>query len=1417
MKKEGFGGLLISKDAKVNTVLFLFIALIFLLTVLYTNAMSIKLLSPGNLTYNNSVGRNVNFTFNVTWDRDRENQSNCTLFINSTTFSGFSGNGGWVGVANRTNGTGISSTVDGIINNSISGINYTFSVDANYTWNIGCYNGTTNQASLTFFMNETNMTFFLDSSAPSFNFTLPDINVNSSLNTSTSGAISLQFKVNDTGYGLNMSANNSINLSIFFGGARAAIFGYKNSSGETNISCSAVSGPISTATTTCNLTYSSFTSNGTYRLNISAMDALGTYSTGIATLVTVDQIPPYITNISICANGTMSRVDACDAYGSSVPSQVQTSGGSGAQGKRIFVFANFTDNLTQPLHVDLQFFNTTSGSWQTVNTSTNLQANISNAGTNTNATLNFSFMPPIGRNEFEGRNITFRILVNDTLGNRNTNSSGEFGAAFNITVNFNDTTKPTVSINGTLSVNGSNLTNTRPIVSWISNDNNRLTSINISIDDTLAPSSGGNDGCKRAAFYILSASGDNNVETGDGGRGWHNGSFQVSSTVTCPLANGTHTVVVNSLDTWGNREIINNTFFIQSGGVPTLTLDNLTAGGLLLIQSAVNNTNLTSSMTRGNVIGLGFHGVANAVGVGGVEVANLTYVSSCNSSSTVKFFNNTGIYPFNESTCPTTSANRTLTVTVTDTAGNSNSTTFLFLVDNVAPSSIAVASPTNGQYFTNTQALLNFSVKDNDQAIAFTGYYLDGSPIPVVINKSGASPMDGAGVNLTFGNLSNFTPGTHTIKITANDSLGNVVNSSLITFTITGPLNFSSFVNVSLFGINTNISFVNLTDARGETLNNGSNSVRNINDTTLTLLMRLNGSQTINNISIVFNASAANWDKNFTFFLNDSVPMRDINSNFTGVVQELLWFNKSIQDFLPNNNSYYAIVRYKINASQYELGGKFELWYFPDIDDVTSKVNISTECSSSFSPSFTLTTSTMCWNNTDNVSINIYLPHFSGIAGVNNSNNPTVNVSYPVQNHTVSMFIPNISVSTDAISCVYQINSTGANKSMALSSQICTGSLERFANLETGIGYNFTFSVTDSDGNINRYLWHFNISDNTASNVPNLTVVSSSVSTTSATVSLSGLNESVNVTIFYGTSVGSLSSTARATSFNASQSVSISSLSASTEYHFNVTVCDFAGNCAKNGTFNFTTSAAASTTTTTTSSSSGGGGGGAVSNVVAIAGRQWDALAAGSTAVLAINNVQIAVTGVTVEVAKAVTNADITVESLSSNPYAAAASSKVYQYLNIKRGNIADSDTSKIAITFRVPKSWLATNGISEEDVVLYRYSNSQWSQLPTTKTGSDSSYVTYQSTTPGFSVFAVGTKGAAPVEQQPTTPPESQPIQPSPPQATPSETTPSEPTTPAEQKGGGLSSTTKAWIVVLVIVVVAAIGYFVWQRKKEE
>ena len=84
MKKEGFRGFFNSKDGKLNVLLLFSLVLVFALSIVIVEAMTVSLFTPGTSTINGTYSnRNVNISFNATWGflgPSQENVSNCTLY-----------------------------------------------------------------------------------------------------------------------------------------------------------------------------------------------------------------------------------------------------------------------------------------------------------------------------------------------------------------------------------------------------------------------------------------------------------------------------------------------------------------------------------------------------------------------------------------------------------------------------------------------------------------------------------------------------------------------------------------------------------------------------------------------------------------------------------------------------------------------------------------------------------------------------------------------------------------------------------------------------------------------------------------------------------------------------------------------------------------------------------------------------------------------------------------------------------------------------------------------------------------------------------------------------------------------------------------------------------------------------------------
>ena len=96
------------------------------------------------------------------------------------------------------------------------------------------------------------------------------------------------------------------------------------------------------------------------------------------------------------------------------------------------------------------------------------------------------------------------------------------------------------------------------------------------------------------------------------------------------------------------------------------------------------------------------------------------------------------------------------------------------------------------------------------------------------------------------------------------------------------------------------------------------------------------------------------------------------------------------------------------------------------------------------------------------------------------------------------------------------------------------------------------------------------VSDDTTA--PVLTSISSSVTSSSATITWT-TDESSNSSVYYGTTTATTSSSG-SDDLVTSHSISLSGLSASTLYYYNVSSCDYWANCNTSSQYSFTTSAA---------------------------------------------------------------------------------------------------------------------------------------------------------------------------------------------------------------------------------------------------
>ena len=375
---------------------------------------------------------------------------------------------------------------------------------------------------------------------------------------------------------------------------------------------------------------------------------------------------------------------------------------------------------------------------------------------------------------------------------------------------------------------------------------------------------------------------------------------------------------------------------------------------------------------------------------------------------------------------------------------------------------------------------------------------------------------------------------------------------------------------------------------------------------------------------------------------------------------------------------------------------------------------------------------------------------------------PTINLTYPANNSRPSNSYFNLTFNVTEVNpassfCTYNITNgtTHASGTLASDAYLSVSGNSRYYNVAIdqliSINYNATVSCTDLSSQTTTKFHNFTVVDSLS---PNITSVSSGdPSTTSATITWT-TDEYANSSVNYGTTAGLLTSSSAGSGYAKSHSVSLSDLTAGTTYYFNVTNCDYTNNCNTSAGHSFDTDAASSSSSSSSSSSGGGGGGTATESTST--SKQWDSIAPSSVTSYSITNSLIPVSKVSFTLTSSASQATVTVSALSAKPsssgdIAASTYPKTFQYLEIKKQNIQDSQLGSASVEFSVTKSWLTTNSFTEGQIKLLRWNNNQWQELSTSKTGSTSTVVNYKATTPGFSYFAIAAKAAPPAQVQET------------------------------------------------------------------
>lgn len=170
------------------------------------------------------------------------------------------------------------------------------------------------------------------------------------------------------------------------------------------------------------------------------------------------------------------------------------------------------------------------------------------------------------------------------------------------------------------------------------------------------------------------------------------------------------------------------------------------------------------------------------------------------------------------------------------------------------------------------------------------------------------------------------------------------------------------------------------------------------------------------------------------------------------------------------------------------------------------------------------------------------------------------------------------------------------------------------------------------------------------------------------------------------------------------------------------------------------------------SSSGGGGGGKSSSSVSTVPKNETKEISIGEqgTIVKLDNQLGHGIVSISVEVNRPASGVIFNVKSLDTKPENIGdAGGSVYRYLEISKSGISDEDIKKVNIFFQVERGWIIENNIDWNTVSLNRFVDGSWEKLPTKFTGFDGGLYIYESSSEGFSTFAItGEVASGPVQE---------------------------------------------------------------------
>ncbi len=599
------------------------------------------------------------------------------------------------------------------------------------------------------------------------------------------------------------------------------------------------------------------------------------------------------------------------------------------------------------------------------------------------------------------------------------------------------------------------------------------------------------------------------------------------------LANATCTISSSTC-------LVNETF---PTGVSNLTID-ATDG---------NNTANASTLVTADYVAPRFQGIA------------INRTAATNGSGFMLFANVTDNYLLGNATLSTDFG--TLVNLAENETGNATDKTFTFLGRILSNSSgYAVLTVTANDSVGNTNATNESVYLDMDAPAVDYDF-------PPVANQNGSVHLDFTIVepdlrsaNLTVGpySYSTFDNGTHVWNLTLASGTYPVLFSMADIFgrssTNSSTLSVQRPENLTQIVSEMPSTLGNITFSRNGTILNGT---QDINAT-----FNLSFSAGVMNITLPnVSGRAMNFYRagNFTFInaTNSSQAIALAGNLSVSVLRFGLFMNFSV--FLPAANVSYGVYQLPLSLSGYPL-------FFLSDDNGSSFVPISA-CTDR---SLQLSQGQAC--SETNTTLFVYVPHFSGIAAVNDTNPPNITFTGPSTSADSSILLNFSARELSPADPFCNLTTNATNTTVSLPLADFTNSSYVFwyhttlSDLANGT-YQANVSCTDRKNQTAAKTFGFSIADAT----PPTVSVTTARTTGSVTLAITS-DEAVNASFTLGGQRAAFSSR------SLTQSRTFSGLASSTAYAYTIRVCDRNDNCI--------TKTGSVTTSALSSGGSGGGGGG---------------------------------------------------------------------------------------------------------------------------------------------------------------------------------------------------------------------------------